>query len=179
MNNQIEVIEEDFIIQRNNYYFKGEINEESIEKFILSYPMVNEPLDFYISTPGGYISEYVILLHVLDKLEDVTIYPIGDCSSCGFYLLINSKHKVCFLDETLNCTVHFPRVGVELDYNQKITSRFDEKNFKKKAKESKFFKQLIDLNIPTKKRKLLLSGKDIELEIDELKIILDGKLTSN
>lgn len=166
---------------RDSYYFYGDMNPESVRDFLYFCNGDEKPIDFYIDSPGGLVSSYKVLLDTINKQEDLIVYPIGEASSCAFYLLLNVNQKIKLIDESIVSYIHFPRRDIKIDYNHQLIVGDDDdhKNFLIRSKEDELTKQLYNIKLDRVKKNKLMAGKDIMFNINDLKKILNGKLITN
>lgn len=157
-----------------NYIFEAQIEFEPVNHLIEFLNNSEGPVNLFIETPGGFTSYINILKVAIEDYKDIIIYPIQECSSAGFLLLLDTTVPIKFLDESIKVTVHFPRIESKTDINN--VTIYNKKDFEKRNKNNKFISMLKDLDIDSKRKKLLLKGNDIDLYYEDLLVIFKDRI---
>jgi hypothetical protein len=149
-----------------NYIFEGGFDLQNINE-ALSFLNGNDlPVNLFINTPGGYVSYVHPFSKAIEEYGDIVLYPIEECSSAGFFLLLNTSVPICLLDRSIRCLIHFPRIDSILDMNKNHI--YDKVDFKNKTEQKGFSELLKSLPLPNKQMKKLLKGEDIVLYYNDL-----------
>lgn len=168
------LIEENLKIRPFNYIFEAQIEFEPVNQLIEFLNNSEGPVNLFIETPGGFTSYINILKVAIEEYQNIILYPIQECSSAGFLLLLDTTVPIKLLDESIKVTVHFPRIESKTDINN-ITI-YNKKDFKKRNKNNKFISLLKNLDIDSKRKKDLLQGKDIDLYYEDLLVIFKDRI---
>jgi hypothetical protein len=166
--------EEVFNAPNLNYIFEGNFELEEINNAISFFNNNESPVNFFIDTPGGYVSYVYILSLVIEEYKDVILYPIQECSSSGFLLLLNTTVPIKLIDRTIRCSVHFPRIDTTFDLNKNHI--YPKEDFKIKTKNNIFIEQLKNINISSKLKSKLLRGEDVILYYEDLLEIFKDRI---
>ena len=155
MNNQIKLIEDCFLLDSGRIFIRGEINEESEEKFVrsLRYCMSIDIKNIYvyISSEGGDVDSACAIIDEINgaKKQGFKIHTIaiGKAYSAGAYIL--TFGSVRYATENASIMLHPILFDLDMDYiaNQKAYTAFTDykyadiinkvaKNCKRKTKSS-------------------------------------------
>jgi hypothetical protein len=157
-----------------NYIYEGSF-ELSYVNDALTFLNGNDlPVNFFINTPGGYVSYVYPLTKAIEEYGDIVLYPIEECSSAGFFLLMNTTVPICLLDKSIRCLIHFPRIDSIMDMNKNHI--YDKVDFKNKIDQRGFKDTLKELPITNKQMKNLLKGEDVILYYNDLLEIFKNRI---
>lgn len=171
----LEEFEEEFDEKRITYLFDGSFDSESTKDLIYFLNQNTQPLNLFISTPGGNLyCLHAVIEAIKGYGNDIVIYPVNHCSSCGFFLLLNTKTYIEFVDKSIVSIVHFPRIDSLMDFNK--NNIYPKTLFNKKGHEVIFNEQLKELPLPKKTMNKLLKGEDVELFYEDLIEIFKDRL---
>lgn len=176
MEGAVEVeFEEEFDEKRITYLFDGAIESEATKDFIYFLNQNTLPLNLFISTPGGDLYCLHAMIEAIKEYgNDIVIYPVQQCSSSGFLLLLNTKTYIEFVDKSVVSIVHFPRLDSVRDFNN--NNIYPKDHFKKNRHKVIFNEQIKDLPLPKKIMTKLLKGEDVELFYEDLVEIFKDRL---
>jgi len=160
--------------KRLTYIFNNDFELSAINDAITFLNNSDLPINFFINTPGGYTSFVHPLTKAIEDYEDIVLYPIEECSSSGFFLLMNTTVPICLLDKAIRSIVHFPRIDCFVDLNE--TPIYDKKELKLRSANNKFKDLLLELPLDQKQLKKLLRGEDLVLYHDSLSEIFKDRL---
>jgi hypothetical protein len=152
--------------KRLNYIFEGPFELSAINDAISFLNSSDLPVNFFINSPGGYVSYVYPMSKAIEEYGDIILYPIEDCSSSGFFLLLNTSVPICLLDKSIRSLIHFPRIDAILDMNKNHI--YDKVDFKNKLEQKGFSELLRNLPLPDKQMKKLLKGEDVVLYYNDL-----------
>jgi ATP-dependent protease ClpP protease subunit len=164
----------DFSNKRITYLFEGEFDLENSMNLINFLNSNTQPVNLFLNSPGGYTNYIYPLMTIIEDYKDIIIYPIEQCSSSAFFLLLNTTIPIIFLDKSIISVVHFPRVESWRDFNN--NNIYPKDFFKKKRHLVDFNKQLKALPLPTTQQTKLLKGEDVHLFYEELVTIFKDRL---
>jgi len=170
----MEIIEEPNIERRVHHIFEGPFELPIINEVLSFLNNNSDPVNLFINTPGGYVSYIYPLLKAIEQYEDIILYPIEECSSSGFFLLLKTTVPICLMDESIRCLVHFPRIDTLLDTNKNHI--YNKEDFNNKIKQRGFKEYLKDLPIPSKQMKKLMKGEDVILYYNDLLEIFKDRI---
>lgn len=132
MNNQIKLIEDCFLLDSGRIFIRGEINEESEEKFVrsLRYCMSIDIINIYIyiSSEGGDVDSGCAIIDEINgaKKQGFKIHTIaiGKAYSAAAYIL--TFGSVRYATENASIMLHPILFDLEMDYvaNQKAYTAF-------------------------------------------------------
>lgn len=157
-----------------NYIFEAQIEFEPVNHLIDFLNSSEGPVNLFLETPGGFTSYIHILKVAIEEYNDIILYPIQECSSAGFLLLLDTTVPIKLLDKSIKVTVHFPRIESKTDINN--VTIYNKKDFEKRNKNNKFISLLKNLDIDSKRKKDLLQGKDIDLYYEDLLVIFKDRI---
>ena len=148
------------------YIFEGDFDSENSVSLINFLNSNTQPVNLFINSPGGYINYVYPLMTVIEDYEDIVIYPLEQCSSSAFFLLLNTTVPIKFIDKSIASVVHFPRVESWRDFNN--NNIYPKDFFKKRRHLVEFNEQLKTLPLPTIQQNKLLKGEDVHLFYEDL-----------
>ena len=160
--------------KRLTYIFHSDFELSAINDALTFLNNNDLPINFFINTPGGYTSFVHPLSKAIEDYEDIVLYPIEECSSSGFFLLLNTTAPICFLDKSMRSIVHFPRIDCLVDLNE--TPIYDRKELKLRSANDKFKDLLLKLPLDQRQIKKLLKGEDITLYYNDLLEIFKDRI---
>jgi len=160
--------------KRLTYIFHSDFELSAINDALTFLNNNDLPINFFINTPGGYTSFVHPLSKAIEDYEDIVLYPIEECSSSGFFLLMNTTAPICFLDKSMRSIVHFPRIDCLVDLNE--TPIYDRKELKLRSANDKFKDLLLKLPLDQRQIKKLLKGEDITLYYNDLLEIFKDRI---
>jgi len=160
--------------KRLTYIFHNDFELSAINDALTFLNNNDLPINFFINTPGGYTSFVHPLSKAIEDYEDIVLYPIEECSSSGFFLLMNTTAPICFLDKSMRSIVHFPRIDCLVDLNE--TPIYDRKELKLRSANDKFKDLLLKLPLDQRQIKKLLKGEDITLYYNDLLEIFKDRI---
>lgn len=160
--------------RRITYIFEGEFDSENAVNLINFLNANTQPVNLFINSPGGYISYIYPLMTIIEDYEDIVIYPLEQCSSSAFFLLLNTTVPIKFIDKSIISVVHFPRIESWRDFNN--NNIYPKDFFKKRRHLVDFNEQLKTLPLPTTQQNKLLKGEDIHLFYEDLITIFKDRL---
>lgn len=160
--------------RRVTYIFEGEFDSENAVNLINFLNANTQPVNLFINSPGGYISYIYPLMTIIEDYEDIVIYPLEQCSSSAFFLLLNTTVPIKFIDKSIISVVHFPRIESWRDFNN--NNIYPKYFFKKRRHLVEFNEQLKTLPLPTTQQNKLLKGEDIHLFYEDLITIFKDRL---
>jgi hypothetical protein len=170
----MEIIEEPALERRVNHIFEGPFELPIVNEAISFLNNNSESVNLFINTPGGYTSYIHPLSRAIQEYGDIILFPIEECSSAGFFLLLKTTAPICLMDKTIRCLIHFPRIETLLDVNKNhIYNKID---FENNQKQTGFKDCLKDLPIPIKQMKKLMKGEDVILYYDDLLEIFKDRI---
>lgn len=170
----MEIVEEFQIEKRITHIFEGPFELPVINEVLSVLNNNSEPINLFINTPGGYVSYVYPLVTAIEEYKDIIIYPIEECSSSGFFLLLKTTVPISLIDPSVRCLVHFPRIETILDLNKNHI--YDKTDFNNKIKQKNFKDLLKTLPIPEKQMKKLLKGEDVILYYNDLLEIFKDRI---
>jgi len=156
------------------YIFEGDFDSENTVSLINFLNANTQPVNLFINSPGGYINYVYPLMTVIEDYEDIVIYPLEQCSSSAFFLLLNTTVPIKFLDKTIVSVLHFPRIESWRDFNN--NNIYPKDFFKKRRHLVEFNEQLKTLPLPTIQQNKLLKGEDVQLFYEDLIRIFKDRL---
>jgi hypothetical protein len=149
------------------YVFEGEFNSENTINLVNFLNTNSSPINLFIDSIGGTITYiYIIATAIKSYNNDITIYPLYNCSSSAFMLLLNVPNPLVFLDKGIVSIVHFPRIDTFRDLNN--SNIYPKDYFKKKRHDVLFNEQIKTLPLTPRDKKKLLRGQDVELYYKDL-----------
>lgn len=160
--------------RRITYIFEGEFDGENAVNLINFLNSNTQPINLFINSPGGFISYIYPLMTVIEDYEDIVIYPLEQCSSSAFFLLLNTTVPIKFLDKSIISVLHFPRIESWRDFNNNHI--YPKDFFKKRRHLVDFNEQLKTLPLPTTQQNKLLKGEDVHLFYDDLINIFKNRI---
>ena len=161
--------------------FEHEFNEESFAVFLDEIALAEEkkdelgftePIEFWISSPGGETHYAFAMLDILESLP-VEIIAYGDLSSSAFILFTLFKGKKRILPY-VQPMIHQGAYALSIRADG-YHSEYD-KDLKKYriSKEKEFFKKMSVIWLLTKKQKQsYLKGRDVFIPNEQLQQIID------
>ena len=164
----------EFSDKRITYIFEGEFDLENSVNLINFLNTNTQPVNLFINSPGGYINYIYPLMTMIEDYEDIVIYPLEQCSSSAFFLLLNTTVPIIFLDKSIISVVHFPRIESWRDFNN--NNIYPKDFFKKRRHLVDFNEQLKSLPLPTTQQNKLLKGEDVHLFYEDLVQIFKDRL---
>jgi|LauGreDrversion4_2_1035121.scaffolds.fasta_scaffold194708_4 hypothetical protein len=164
----------EFSDKRITYIFEGEFDLENSVNLINFLNTNTQPVNLFINSPGGYINYIYPLMTMIEDYEDIVIYPLEQCSSSAFFLLLNTTVPIIFLDKSIISVVHFPRIESWRDFNN--NNIYPKDFFKKRRHLVDFNEQLKTLPLPTTQQNKLLKGEDVHLFYEDLVQIFKDRL---
>jgi ATP-dependent protease ClpP protease subunit len=156
------------------YIFEGDFDSENTVNLINFLNANTQPVNLFINSPGGFINYVYPLMTVIEDYEDIVIYPLEQCSSSAFFLLLNTTVPIKFLDKTIVSVLHFPRIESWRDFNN--NNIYPKDFFKKRRHLVEFNEQLKTLPLPTIQQNKLLKGEDVQLFYEDLIRIFKDRL---
>ena len=148
----------------------SDLVEELIKEINECYANEIEQIDIYIDTVGGNTSDSDYLRFVLEQYPGKITYYIGEASSAGFDLILDTKHKVV-LSHISRAIIH--KCAIVVDSNElrntdtqahKVLNQSCAKYDEKRIQRYKLFLTKKELNSYKK-------GKDVYLNIERLEQI--------
>jgi ATP-dependent protease ClpP protease subunit len=164
----------EFSDKRITYIFEGDFDLENSVNLINFLNTNTQPVNLFINSPGGYINYIYPLMTMIEDYEDIVIYPLEQCSSSAFFLLLNTTVPIIFLDKSIISVVHFPRIESLRDFNN--NNIYPKDFFKKRRHLVDFNEQLKTLPLPTTQQNKLLKGEDVHLFYEDLVQIFKDRL---
>lgn len=164
-----------FNVDKNiTYIFEGVFESENIVKAINFLDESSSGINFFINTPGGYVSYIYPLLSALEEHQNVILHPIEECSSAGFLLLLKTYLPIKLMDKSIRCLVHFPRIDSLIDLNKNHI--YPKEEFSKKQQDNEFVTLLKNLPIDKKTKNKLIKGEDVILYYNDLLTIFNDRI---
>lgn len=148
------------------YFFQGGFEKDNINDLITFIESTDEHVNIMMHSYGGEQSCLDVLLFATNGRKNISIFPIAECSSSALLFLLNTKHPVYFIDNTLVCVAHLPHIEGRVTTNMQVMGV---NSYKKVSKNCKYTEQLLSLDLTKRQLKSLRKGEDVELFVEDLK----------
>lgn len=111
---------------QNIIYITGEINDESVEKFIRNFNAADktQPIIIYINSEGGDVAHADVISNIIESASNVLLIAVGTIFSAAFNIFFFTNNgfnlKKVILPDTIGMA-HFSWATFELDESGKVS----------------------------------------------------------